>query len=372
MKKRLITTLCLIILSGCSQESNENTWQRNIKMKNENQQTAIFAGGCFWCIEAGFEKLNGVHEVISGYTGGDIKNPTYEQVSSGNTEHVEAIEVHYDPVVISYQSLVEFFWRQINPTDNGGQFVDRGEQYRPIIFYHDAKQKEIAEKSRAALEVSGRFNKTITTEILPSEPFYVAEDYHQDYYRKNPIRYKLYHSQSGRNQFLDKIWENQSEKHLIETSTPEPKRYQKPTDEILHSQLTALQYDVTQNDATERAFQNEYWDNKQEGIYVDIVSGEPLFSSQDKFDSGTGWPSFVQPINKDHIIERQDFKLFKSRIEVRSKYGDSHLGHVFSDGQTGLRYCINSAALRFIPKEKLVEEGYGELFSRLTFFEEKR
>jgi peptide methionine sulfoxide reductase msrA/msrB len=294
-----------------------------------------------------------------------MKNPTYEQVSSGSSGHVEAIQVHYDPTVISYETLVKSFWRQINPTDNGGQFVDRGEQYRPVIFYHDEMQREIAEKSRTALDASGRFKTPIVTEIKAVEQFYPAEDYHQDYYKKNPIRYKFYRHNSGRDQFLEKTWGDDLHKNLTPKPSSSSKTYQKPSDEVLRARLTELQYDVTQKDGTERAFQNEYWDNKKEGIYVDIVSGEPLFLSLDKYDSGTGWPSFSKPFNADNIVEHKDFKLFRQRIEVRSKYGDSHLGHVFPDGppSTGLRYCINSAALLFIPKEKLAEEGYEEFVS---------
>jgi peptide methionine sulfoxide reductase msrA/msrB len=326
-------------------------------MTNENQAIATFAGGCFWCIEADFEKLPGVFEVVSGYTGGSLKNPTYEQVCSGQTEHLEAIQVYYDPAVISYKALVEFFWQHINPTDDGGQFVDRGKQYRSAIFYHDETQKSIAEEARAALAASGRFQKPIVTQIIPLEIFYLAEAYHQDYYQKQPIRYQHYRSYSGRDQFLEQIWGNEASEEAKQAD------YQKPSDNVLRDQLTPLQYKVTQKEGTESAFDNEYWDNKQEGLYVDIVSGEPLFLSYDKFDSGTGWPSFTRPIHDEVIVEHQDFKLFMSRTEVRSRLADSHLGHVFPDGPkpTGLRYCINSAALRFIPKDKWVEEGYEDI-----------
>ena len=301
-------------------------------MNHHTVAVATFAGGCFWCMVQPFAKLPGVQEVVAGYTGGHVERPTYEQVCSGRTGHYEAVQIVYDPAIVSYEKLLDTFWAQIDPTDPSGQFADKGSQYKTAIFYHDEAQKETAEESKAALDKSGRFGRPVATQLLPAVTFYPAEEYHQDYYKKNPEHYHRYKAGSGREAFIKK-----------------------------HS-LTSEQYKVTQESATEPPFRNEFWDNKAPGIYVDVVSGQPLFSSLDKFDSGCGWPSFTKPLEEQGIVEKRDLSHGMSRTEVRSEEADSHLGHVFNDGPepTGLRYCINSASLRFIPVEDLEEEGYGE------------
>ncbi|WP_219837214.1 peptide-methionine (S)-S-oxide reductase MsrA [Paenibacillus sp. R14(2021)] len=323
---------------------------------NTSTDTAIFAGGCFWHMEEAFQELNGVLSVYTGYTGGQKENPTYAEVGSETTGHLESVEVHYNPDVISYDELLQVFWRNVDPTDKEGQFGDRGNEYQSAVFYTSDEQQKSVEASVKELEASKRFNKPIVTRIDAATTFYKAENEHQDYYINHSLSYKMSEMFSGRDGFLDKVWGKDRE---VKFSAGQSYDKDFNKEEKLKT-LTKLQYNVTQNGQDETPFNNAYWDNKEEGIYVDIVSGEPLFSSKDKYDAGTGWPSFTKPLEPGNIVLKEHGSIF-SGVQVRSRIADSFLGDVFKDGPkpTGLRFCMNSAAMDFIPKADLEKRGYG-------------
>ncbi len=370
----------------------------NTKLNNGEYKKIIFAGGCFWCTEAEFNHAPGVISAISGYADSEKDrvyfSPTYEEVSSEKVKAREAVEIVYDKNKISIGDLLEKYFKHFDPSDTGGSFGDRGYQYTSAIYYTTEDQKIKSEAIKNKIELSKKFienNSKVATEILPLNNFYPAEEYHQDYKDKNPVRYNLYREGSGRNSFIKLHWQDGStttksifsvekeissidynqDKNMQEENKKNIKRWEnftiKDKEEKLKT-LTSVQYDVTQKEGTERAFQNEYNANKEAGIYVDIVSGEPLFLSIDKYDSGTGWPSFTRPLSDSSVTTHSDNGIFVSRTEVRSKIADSHLGHVFEDGPKdmgGMRYCMNSASLRFVKLKDMEVEGYSEYISLL-------
>jgi peptide methionine sulfoxide reductase msrA/msrB len=364
-----LTTMLLLGAMTLPQPSQRMPLQRTALTTAEMRAT--FAGGCFWCMVPPYDKLEGVLSVVAGYAGGAKPRPTYEEVSTGRSGYLESVQIEYDPSKTTFQQLLDVYWKNIDPTDAGGQFADRGSQYHTAVFYHDEGQRREALASRDALSRSGRFDKPVVTDILPFTTFFPAEDYHQNYYKKNPTSYNAYKEGSGRASFLEQVWSKNASIYDNAPNASGVDNWTKPDNATLQKMLSKEQYDVTQCSATEAPFHNAYWDNHAAGIYVDIVSGEPLFSSTDKYDSGTGWPSFTKPIDSANIVEKEDRGLFMKRTEVRSKRSNSHLGHIFDDGPTptGLRFCINSASLRFIPAKDIEREGYGQykaLFSDIT------
>lgn len=341
------------------------------------EKTALLANGCFWCVEHDLEKLAGVIDVVSGYADGSLENPTYKNYAEGG--HREVVLVTYNENAVSYANLVEHIIKHGDPTDIAGSFGDRGQEYAPALYYENDFEKSEAYRVIRAIDELHVFEKPLPLVVIPRVTFWPAEEYHQDYSKKNPVRYNFYRSASGRDVFIKKYWGDSANSfivpavHASENSDTQPvvskekswASFLKPTDEELRALLTPLQYKVTQEEGTETPFKNAYDENYAEGIYVDIVSGEPLFLSKDKYDSGTGWPSFVRPISLDVVTLKEDNGILTKRTEVRSRYADSHLGHVFTDGpqdRGGMRYCMNSAALRFIPRSSMEKEGYAYLF----------
>lgn len=332
--------------------------QEEPMMNNDNLHTIYLAGGCFWGIEAYMKKLPGVRDTDVGYANGNTENPTYEQVCYDNTGHAETVKVVYDPALISTEQLLDGFFKVVDPTSINRQGNDRGSQYRSGIYYVDEADKAIAES--AAARQKEKYKDPVVTEILPLNQFYLAEDYHQNYLDKNPGGY-CHINLNAADEFIGEEGLGMSDDLSV---LIRPEDYPVPDDQVLKEKLTDIQYQVTQNNDTERPYTNEYAATFDKGIYVDVVTGEPLFSSEDKFESGCGWPSFSKPIIPEVVTEHTDTSFNMKRTEVRSRAGDTHLGHVFDDGPKdlgGLRYCINSASIRFIPFDDLETEGYGYL-----------
>ncbi len=319
----------------------------------QDPRTIYFAGGCFWGVEEAMSRVPGVIDVKSGYANGNTQNPSYEAVCTGATGHAETVEVVYDNAAVPLSTLLDSFFAIIDPTRADGQGNDRGSQYRSGVYYTDEKDRPVIDAALATLQK--QYSAPLATEVLPLENFSLAEEYHQDYLQKNPNGYCHIDVDAARETALASLINQQS--------------YPVPTQAELRARLTDIQYQVTQENKTENAFSNEYFDNHAPGLYVDVVTGEPLFSSDDKYDSGCGWPSFTKPIIPEVLQEREDKSYNMVRVEVRSRAGDIHLGHVFTDGPKeagGLRYCINSASIRFVPYADLNAQGYGYLAPYIT------
>ena len=334
----LLTGSCLSA-RGSGDEGTETKQEMS-----ENKREIYLAGGCFWGTEHFLRQIRGVLETEVGYANGDTPDPTYEIVCGDKSGYAETVRVVYDPEVLSTAKLLETFFLAIDPTAVNRQGNDRGTQYRTGIYYSDPADEPVV---TAALDrLRTQYSKPIAVEGMPLRNFYRAEEYHQDYLEKNP---------SGYCHISPALF-----RKAREANQP---RFSRKSKEELQQSLTDLQYEVTQEGGTERAFSHPYDKEFRQGIYVDVTTGEPLFLSADKYDSGCGWPAFSRPISDSLLVERTDLRYGMRRTEVRSKLGEAHLGHVFDDGpreRGGLRYCINGAALRFVPKEEMEKEGYGD------------
>lgn len=363
MKKTILVAMLaalLLFAAACGQGAGQAAMAKDtemaeesvdtVKINTDNLRDIYFAGGCFWGVEEYFSQIPGVYDVTSGYANGNTENPSYEEVCSGSG-HAETVHVQYDPGVVSLETLTKQLFKIINPVSKNRQGNDSGSQYRTGVYYTDEADRAVIQEVFDAEQE--KYDEEIATELLPLEAFYLAEDYHQDYLKKNPGGYC----------HIDFSSLSDVQTEAAGEIKVDPSKYTKPSDEEIKEMLTPEQYNVTQENGTEPAFSNEYFDNHEAGLYVDVVTGEPLFSSADKFDSGCGWPSFTKPIDPEVIVEKPDNSYGMMRTEVRSRVGDSHLGHVFNDGPAekgGLRYCIDSVSIRFIPYEDMEEEGYGE------------
>lgn len=315
-----------------------------LDFSNSNLKEIYLAGGCFWGVEAYMARVLGVYDVTSGYANGDSDDTSYRDVLSGSG-HAETVKVTYDSNRISLEEILASYLKIVDPTSKNKQGNDRGIQYRTGIYYINSDEKALIQEVLDAEQE--KHNKPILIEVEPLAHYVLAEEYHQDYLEKNP------------NGYCHVDFSNLEEVVIIDES-----KYPKPSDEELRKTLTEVQYKVTQENDTERAFSNEYWDNKEPGLYVDVATGEPLFTSSDKYDSGCGWPSFTKPIVPEVVHYDEDTSFNMTRTEVRSRAGDSHLGHVFDDGPVdkgGKRYCINSASIRFVPLKDMADEGYEDL-----------